>query len=213
MLSAGVLSIIASAALCLFALVYIVARSHHGAFSGDPTYMLMRVRLMMATVAIGYFMTLLGQGDITRGAEFVPSDMMGVDWLNAGGGGTGAYDIVDQTSGGTIAYALKMIGAAWFAVAIACLPFTHTVTRTGSQSGDTSEIDIASTQMLENATYYIYVLPLKIVGALFALTVVLFVMRSAYARVYRVSNAAPTVSLSAVGQGAGPVFTTVDNTP
>jgi hypothetical protein len=186
----GVLSVI-------FVIIFLSLQSFKKYYVADANFLGSKFVIFFSTIAMGYFITLLGNGDITR--ELYLSPGVGI-------GPEGIFDGLYQNSP-VLFQIINLLSIFWLFAAIALMPFNHTII-----NSDDMTIDSDQTNFFKKMHTYIYQYPFKIINILFALTLTLFVYKFCYEYIFRSENATTNLDANNIKGGIGFYYTTLENT-
>lgn len=202
----------ALAVSCIVVLIILITSSTKTQLVSDPSYMFAKIRLTLGTIALGYMIVFLSNGDITRNFQVLPSDpkIPGSNLLPKPSN-KGLLDYVDESTDGTLSLIFQTAGFIWFIAAISLIPFGHSPYDIDSSATEKySREDKNMTQTLERIYRFVYIYPFRLFSVIFAVTLSLFVIRS-FNGLFFDRSTVPSLSISSVKGVPGPYFTTKDD--
>lgn len=143
-------------ALCT-AYMFLIMNGGTYNYVGDYQFILFKVLITISTVALGFVITITSVG-----WYYVAGSVLG------GGSGINEYDF---STNAVVTTFLLYLSSIWMALAVAMLPFGHTV-----YAGQTNIVDEVRTQQLNAVQQAVYAVPYKTLSVLMALSLVGFVL-------------------------------------
>lgn len=195
---------------CIVVLIILITSSTKTQLVSDPLYMMAKARATLGILALGYMITFLSNGDITRNFQLLPSDPklpMSNAFQNINS--RGYLDAFFENTGNSLSIVMQTAGIIWFIVAVAMLPFGHSPHDVSSSTTKISEEDTKMAYLIESIHRYVYIYPIRIFGVIFAITFALFVLRLLNGFFFNRSTI-PVVSITAIHGVPGPYFVAKD---
>jgi hypothetical protein len=155
------------------AVVFVVMTSFQKNAIGDLSFTYHKMILFSFTIVAGYFISTLGDGDVTRNLEILPGWTLGDQ---------GLFDII-FTSIPFLSTIISFLAILWMAVALGLLPLGHTVIES-----DTGETDEKMSNQLMIMYKLIYIYPFQIVTFFLALTASIFIWKAMYSITFSVGE-------------------------